>query len=204
MAKEILSRGDCVGHATRITVPAINIQPGRDQLREHRVGHISAGRLLHHRNGLILGVGPATDRDCLHAPGFGMIHPVTLSAHLTITRLSLSSLADSILTNVIDRAEVAVVAGGAVRLGWIRTHTGTRIARASVVTLIARCARFRSAGTCSIRTNVIGRTGVAVITCRAIWFTRVRTHTGAWIARASVVALIARCAGHRVRANASS
>ena len=115
---------NCRGHTTRIRAGAIRIEFGSDQLRRHRIGQVLTGGLLHKHDGLGLGILNAAELYRLHAPRFGMIRPIALSGDLTVaSRVRSSWLAYSALTTVVNGAEIAVVARGAIRFLRIRTDS---------------------------------------------------------------------------------
>src|SRR5207253_2823694 len=130
-----------------------------------------------------------------------MIRPIALSGDLTVaSRVRSSWLAYSALTTVVNGAEIAVVARGAIRFRRIRTNTGTRVARACVVTLIARSTRDRRPAASSVGTDIILRARIAVVTRAAVCLGGVRACPGRWITGAGIVALIARSTRHWIGA----
>ena len=79
------------------------------------------------------------------------------------------SRADSVRTNVVSCASVAIATRRAVGLGRVRTSARARIARTSVMTLVARRACNRiGPGTHSRLTSVCLSARVAVITGGAV------------------------------------
>src|SRR5206468_1057367 len=100
---------------------------------------------------------------------------------------------------------IAVVTRSAVRLRWIRTHAGGRVARAGVVTLIRRGPDDRvGPRTSAVLTRVGLGAGITVVARRAIRLRWIRTHAGGRVARAGVVTLIRRGAHDRVAPGADS
>src|SRR5947199_8871536 len=67
------------------------------------------------------------------------------------------SCSGSVLTRVGLRAGTAVVTRGAVRLRWIRTSAGGRVARTDVVTLIRRGAHDRVDRMVGVGVTGVGR-----------------------------------------------
>ena len=133
-----------------------------------------------------------------------MIRPIALSGDLTVaSRVRSSWLAYSALTTVVNGAEIAVVARGAIRFRRIRTNTGTRVARACVVTLIGcRASNRIGAGANSRLTCVCLSTGVPIVTRASVCFRRIGTHSSLRIACARVVTLVARRTGDWIRSYA--
>ena len=133
-----------------------------------------------------------------------MIRPIALSGDLTVaSRVRSSWLAYSALTTVVNGAEIAVVARGAIRFRRIRTNTGTRVARACVVTLIGCRASNRIGARANSRlTRVCLSTGAPIVTCAAVCFRRIGTHSSCGIARAGAMALITRRTSYWIRTNA--
>src|SRR5215831_443537 len=113
--------------------------------------------------------------------------------------------ADAGLAGVGERAGVAVVAGGAVRLGRVRANARGRVARASVVALVERCAGHRvRAGAGAGLAGVGLGAGVAVVAGAPVRLGRVRANAVRRIAGADLVALVLRDAGDEAGAHAGA
>src|SRR5207253_1375109 len=99
--------------------------------------------------------------------------------------------AGAAFTGVGDGARVAVVAGGAVRLGGVGAGAGRRGAGAGVVALILRRAQHRRAGGAGAGLAGVGRGArVAVVAGGAVRLDRVGADAARRIAGANVVALV--------------
>lgn len=118
---------------------------------------------MHDRDRLRFRVSDTTDLDRRHAPGIGMILPVACGADLPVACRVLGSNTDSIRANIVDRAEVSIVARGAIRFNGVRANAGARIASAGVVTLIARRAGLLNASAGSVRANIVSRAGIPIV-----------------------------------------
>ena len=103
------------------------------------------------------------------------------------------------------RASIAVTAKRSIRFIWIGTHARHRTTNAHVVALIqcgtnnGHCTR---ASACDARIHL--RAAIVVSAYRTVRLVRIRAHTRHRIARARNMALIQRCARHRVRPSARS
>src|SRR5262249_46869380 len=113
--------------------------------------------------------------------------------------------ANPALARVGLRAGVAIVAGGAVRLGGIRAQAGYGIARARVMALIASGADFGIGAGAGPRLARIGlRASVAIVTGSAVRLGGIRALTCHGIARPRIMALIAGRTSNWIGARASA
>lgn len=85
-AEPRIGRRDRVRDTARICPATGDVEFGRGQLRSERVSHVLAGRLLHYRNDLRLGVSFATECQAGDAPRRGMILPVANASNARATR----------------------------------------------------------------------------------------------------------------------
>jgi hypothetical protein len=79
--------------------------------------------------------------------------------------MEFNAAANAVSADIVQRASVAIIAGGTVRPVWVRTDPGPGVASAGRVTLIARGACDRvAAATNSRDTNIARGAGIAIVT----------------------------------------
>jgi hypothetical protein len=139
------------------------------------------------------------------SPACGIASPslVTLVSCNTGDRIAAAACAG--LAGVGSSASVPVVAGGAVRLRWVRARSRRRIACSCLMALVACQARY------GVRTNaraclarVCLSASVSIGTRRPVRLTWVGACTSVRVTGASNVALVRRLARDRIRANAGA